>query len=103
MFLYHYPELWYDAATWHVNHPLGGGHVSAAHVFERANAALPGCAMLRYAAADVEEAAAYKCRSEGAQLFSYSVCMHDRAGSLHAGFSFLFFSYSFPLVKMGMR
>eukprot|EP00873_Tetraselmis_striata_P025377 jgi/Tetstr1/445641/TSEL_003446.t1 len=65
MFLYHYPELWHDAAAWHVSHPLGGGRASAAHVFERAKAALPGCAMLRYAAADMEEAASRECAAEG--------------------------------------
>ena len=39
MYLYHYPDIWYDYATWHAqNGSLG----SAAVIFQRALTALPG-------------------------------------------------------------
>jgi cleavage stimulation factor subunit 3 len=39
MFLYHYPDIWYDYATWHAQ---TGSSDSAAVIFQRALKALPG-------------------------------------------------------------
>lgn len=39
MYLYHYPDIWYDYATWHAS---SGSVDSAAKVFQRALKALPG-------------------------------------------------------------
>ncbi|KAL6963886.1 Cleavage stimulation factor subunit 77 [Sarracenia purpurea var. burkii] len=52
MFLYHYPDIWYDYATWHAN---SGAIESAIKVFHRALKALPDSEMLRYAFAELEE------------------------------------------------
>ncbi|XVF24585.1 hypothetical protein REPUB_Repub13aG0140600 [Reevesia pubescens] len=52
MFLYHYPDIWYDYATWHAK----SGSVDAAiKVFQRALKALPDSEMLKYAHAELEE------------------------------------------------
>ncbi|CAM6045157.1 unnamed protein product [Sphagnum compactum] len=53
MYLYHYPDIWYDYATWHVQN---GSPDSAAVVFQRALKALPDTAVLHYAYAEFEEA-----------------------------------------------
>lgn len=39
MYLYHYPDIWYDYASWHAQN---GSSDSAAVVFQRALKALPG-------------------------------------------------------------
>lgn len=39
MYLYHYPDIWYDYATWHAK---SGSVESAIKVFHRALKALPG-------------------------------------------------------------
>lgn len=39
MYLYHYPDMWYDYATWHAK---SGSVDSAIKVFHRALKALPG-------------------------------------------------------------
>lgn len=39
MYLYHYPDIWYDYATWHAKN---GSTNSAIKVFQRALKALPG-------------------------------------------------------------
>lgn len=39
MYLYHYPDIWYDYATWHAQN---GSLDSAAVIFQRALTALPG-------------------------------------------------------------
>lgn len=39
MYLYHYPDIWYDYATWHAK---SGSVDSAIKVFHRALKALPG-------------------------------------------------------------
>lgn len=39
MYLYHYPDIWYDYATWHAQN---GSPDAAAVVFQRALKALPG-------------------------------------------------------------
>lgn len=39
MYLYHYPDIWYDYATWHAK---SGSIDSAIKVFQRALKALPG-------------------------------------------------------------
>ncbi|KAF8395611.1 hypothetical protein HHK36_019561 [Tetracentron sinense] len=52
MYLYHYPDIWYDYATWHAK---SGSIDSAIKVFQRALKALPDCEMLRYAYAELEE------------------------------------------------
>lgn len=39
MYLYHYPDMWYDYATWHAK---SGSVDSAIKVFHRAMKALPG-------------------------------------------------------------
>lgn len=39
MYLYHYPDIWYDYATWHAK---SGSVDSAVKVFQRALKALPG-------------------------------------------------------------
>ncbi|KAH0469186.1 hypothetical protein IEQ34_002418 [Dendrobium chrysotoxum] len=52
MFMYHYPDIWYDYATWlSKNTSLD----SAAKVFQRALKALPDSAPLKYAYAELEE------------------------------------------------
>lgn len=53
MYLYHYPDIWYDYATWHAQN---GSLDSAAVVFQRALKALPEKALLHYAYAEFEEA-----------------------------------------------
>ncbi|ERM99059.1 cleavage stimulation factor subunit 77 isoform X1 [Amborella trichopoda] len=52
MYLYHYPDIWYDYATWHAkNEPRD----AAIKVFQRALKALPDSEVLRYAYAELEE------------------------------------------------
>ncbi|KAG5526596.1 hypothetical protein RHGRI_032766 [Rhododendron griersonianum] len=52
MYLYHYPDMWYDYATWHAK---SGSVDSAIKVFHRALKALPDSEMLKYAYAELEE------------------------------------------------
>ncbi|KAK1370158.1 Cleavage stimulation factor subunit 3 [Heracleum sosnowskyi] len=52
MYLYHYPDIWYDYATWLAK---SGSVDSAIKVFHRALKALPDSEMLRYAYAELEE------------------------------------------------
>lgn len=52
MYLYHYPDIWYDYATWHAKN---GSLDSAANVFQRALKALPDSDLLKYAFAELEE------------------------------------------------
>ncbi|XP_010279464.1 PREDICTED: cleavage stimulation factor subunit 77 isoform X2 [Nelumbo nucifera] len=52
MYLYHYPDIWYDYATWHAK---TGSIDSAIKVFQRALKALPDSEVLRYAYAELEE------------------------------------------------
>lgn len=52
MYLYHYPDIWYDYATWHAK---SGAVDSAIKVFQRALKALPDSEMLKYAYAELEE------------------------------------------------
>ncbi|MCE3051345.1 Cleavage stimulation factor subunit 77 [Datura stramonium] len=52
MYLYHYPDIWYEYATWHAK---AGSVDSAIKVFQRALKALPDSEMLRYAYAELEE------------------------------------------------
>ncbi|GAB4858026.1 Cleavage stimulation factor subunit 77 [Ancistrocladus abbreviatus] len=52
MYLYHYPDIWYDYATWHAK---SGSVESAVKVFQRALKALPDSEMLKYAYAELEE------------------------------------------------
>ncbi|KAA8541061.1 hypothetical protein F0562_025024 [Nyssa sinensis] len=52
MYLYHYPDIWYDYATWHAK---SGSIDSAIKVFQRALKALPDSELLRYAYAELEE------------------------------------------------
>ncbi|XP_020086352.1 cleavage stimulation factor subunit 77 isoform X3 [Ananas comosus] len=52
MYLYHYPDIWYDYATWHAK---TGSVDSAVKVFQRALKALPDSELLRYAYAELEE------------------------------------------------
>lgn len=68
MFMYHMPEFWYEAAVWHVTNPLGGGVHQAGTIFHRARMALPGCSMLRFVAAEVEEAAALVAKEKGEEV-----------------------------------
>ncbi|KAL3843930.1 hypothetical protein ACJIZ3_001333 [Penstemon smallii] len=52
MYLYHYPDIWYDYATWHEK---SGSTDSATKVYQRALKALPDSEMLKYAYAELEE------------------------------------------------
>lgn len=52
MYLYHYPDIWYDYATWHAK---SGSPESATKVFTRAIKALPDSEVLKYAYAELEE------------------------------------------------
>ncbi|KAL1338561.1 hypothetical protein HN51_033182 [Arachis hypogaea] len=52
MYMYHYPDVWYDYATWHAK---GGSIDTAIKVFQRSLKALPDSEMLRYAYAELEE------------------------------------------------
>ncbi|KAL6514583.1 Cleavage stimulation factor subunit 77 [Orobanche gracilis] len=52
MYLYHYPDIWYDYAMWHAK---GGSRDSAIKIFQRALKALPDSEMLKYAYAELEE------------------------------------------------
>ncbi|KAK1358777.1 Cleavage stimulation factor subunit 3 [Heracleum sosnowskyi] len=52
MYLYHYPDIWYDYATWHAK---SGSVDSAIKVFHRALKALPDSELLKYAYAELEE------------------------------------------------
>lgn len=52
MYLYHYPDIWYDYAMWHAK---SGSQDSAIKVFQRALKALPDSEMLKYAYAELEE------------------------------------------------
>lgn len=52
MYLYHYPDIWYDYATWHAR---SGFVDSAVKVYQRALKALPDSEMLKYAYAELEE------------------------------------------------
>ena len=51
--LYHFPEIWYEYATWHAS---TGDKERASEVFKRAIEALPSCTILSFAAADFEAA-----------------------------------------------
>ncbi|KAF9587677.1 hypothetical protein IFM89_004509 [Coptis chinensis] len=52
MYLYHYPDIWYDYATWQAK---SGSIDSAIKVFQRALKALPDSEVLWYAYAESEE------------------------------------------------
>jgi cleavage stimulation factor subunit 3 len=52
MCLYHYPDVWYDYAEWHVK---SGSTDAAIKVFQRALKAIPDSEMLKYAFAEMEE------------------------------------------------
>ncbi|WCJ18367.1 Cleavage stimulation factor subunit 3 [Euphorbia peplus] len=52
MYLYHYPDIWYDYATWHAKN---GAIDAAIKVFQRALKALPDSEMLKFAYAELEE------------------------------------------------
>ncbi|OMP10699.1 RNA-processing protein, HAT helix [Corchorus olitorius] len=52
MYLYHYPDIWYDYATWHAT---SGSTDAAIKVFQRALKALPDSEVLKYAFAELEE------------------------------------------------
>ncbi|CAM6129012.1 unnamed protein product [Calypogeia fissa] len=52
MYLYHYPDIWYDFATWHAEN---GSPKAAVDVFKRALKALPDTSVLHYAYAEFEE------------------------------------------------
>lgn len=52
IYLYHYPDIWYDYATWHAKN---GSMDSAVKVFQRALKALPDSDLLKYAYAELEE------------------------------------------------
>ncbi|GKV13355.1 hypothetical protein SLEP1_g24366 [Rubroshorea leprosula] len=52
MYLYHYPDMWYNYATWHAK---SGSTEAAIKVFQRAVKALPDSDMLKYAYAELEE------------------------------------------------
>ncbi|XP_048138180.1 cleavage stimulation factor subunit 77 isoform X2 [Rhodamnia argentea] len=52
MYLYHYPDIWHDYATWHAK---SGSMEAAIKVFQRALKALPDSELLRYAYAELEE------------------------------------------------
>lgn len=52
MYLYHYPDIWYDYATWHAK---SGSVDSAIKVYQRAIKALPDSELLKYAYAELEE------------------------------------------------
>lgn len=43
MYMYHYPDIWYDYATWHAK---SGSVDAAVKVFQRALKALPGNLLL---------------------------------------------------------
>ncbi|MCO5608015.1 hypothetical protein L7F22_062218 [Adiantum nelumboides] len=52
MYLYHYPEIWCDYASWHAQN---GSPETATVVFQRALKALPDKTLLHYAFAEFEE------------------------------------------------
>ncbi|KAJ3676582.1 hypothetical protein LUZ60_003994 [Juncus effusus] len=52
MYLYHYPDVWYDYAMWHAKN---GSVDSAIKIFQRALKALPESELLKYAYAELEE------------------------------------------------
>lgn len=52
MYLYHYPDIWYDYATWQAK---SGSIDAAIKIFNRALKALPDSEMLKYAYAELEE------------------------------------------------
>ncbi|CAO2827008.1 unnamed protein product [Amaranthus hypochondriacus] len=52
MYLYHYPDIWHDYATWHAK---SGSVDSSVKVYQRALKALPDSEMLKYAYAELEE------------------------------------------------
>ncbi|XP_039053919.1 cleavage stimulation factor subunit 77-like isoform X2 [Hibiscus syriacus] len=52
MYLYHYPDIWYDYATWHAK---SGSMDDAVKVFQRALKVLPDSEVLKYAYAELEE------------------------------------------------
>ncbi|KAF8106049.1 hypothetical protein N665_0147s0008 [Sinapis alba] len=53
MCLYHYPDVWYDYAEWHLK---SGSTDAAIKVFQRALKAIPDSETLKYAYAELEEA-----------------------------------------------
>ena len=53
MSLRHFPDVWLELAAWHESE---GRAEEAASVLERAREAIPTCALLNFAAADLEEA-----------------------------------------------
>ncbi|RZC83377.1 hypothetical protein C5167_046163 [Papaver somniferum] len=52
MYLYHYPDIWFDYATWHAKN---GSIDLAIKVYQKALKALPDSEVLRYAYAELEE------------------------------------------------
>ncbi|XP_010498148.1 PREDICTED: cleavage stimulation factor subunit 77-like [Camelina sativa] len=52
MCLYHYPDVWYDYADWHVK---SGSTDAAIKVFQRALKAIPDSELLKYAYAEMKE------------------------------------------------
>eukprot|EP00897_Mesotaenium_endlicherianum_P004112 jgi/Mesen1/3729/ME000203S02819 len=55
MQLHHYPDVWYEYATWHVVHSSFSSADIAAQVFERALAAIPDSEVLHFAWAELHE------------------------------------------------
>ena len=53
MSLRHFPDVWLELAAWHESE---GRAEEAASALERAREAIPTCALLHFAAADLEEA-----------------------------------------------
>lgn len=53
--LMHYPEVWYSHSRWHAVEG-GGGPATALAVLSKARSMLPRCALLQFAAAELEEA-----------------------------------------------
>ncbi|ESQ35021.1 hypothetical protein EUTSA_v10006915mg [Eutrema salsugineum] len=52
MCLYHYPDVWYDYAEWHIK---SGSTDAAIKIFQRGLKAIPDSEMLKYAYAELEE------------------------------------------------
>ena len=50
--LYHFPEIWYEYATWHAS---TGDKERASEVFKRAIEALPSCTILSSGTADLRQ------------------------------------------------
>ncbi len=67
----HYPEIWYDAATYCASSGVPNAIEEATEMFDRACAALPGNILIHFAYADFHEARKANEKAKAVRSFSH--------------------------------